>query len=85
MGSEAYEIFLRDFLACRQGRAVFREQMAGIFRWIATHRAFRKYVTETQGVPEGQDPKKPPFEDAEGSVDANSKLEKTKEIPVAVS
>ncbi|MFZ5801528.1 MAG: radical SAM protein [Candidatus Omnitrophota bacterium] len=31
------------------------------FRWIATHRAFREYVIETQGVPEGMDPKTPPF------------------------
>ncbi|MBN1688510.1 MAG: DUF4070 domain-containing protein [Candidatus Omnitrophica bacterium] len=31
------------------------------FRWIATYRAFRKYVIETHGFPEGVDPKKPPF------------------------
>ncbi|MBI4115012.1 MAG: radical SAM protein [Candidatus Omnitrophica bacterium] len=31
------------------------------FRWIATHRAFRKYVTEIHGVPEGVDPESPPF------------------------
>ena len=31
------------------------------FRWIATHRAFRKYIIETQGDPEGMDPQKPPF------------------------
>ena len=54
------------------------------FRWIATHRAFRKYVTETQGVPEGQDPKKPPFEAVEGSVIASSKLMEDKEAPVVM-
>ncbi|MDD5217284.1 MAG: radical SAM protein [Candidatus Omnitrophica bacterium] len=32
------------------------------FRWIATYRAFRKYVIETQGVPEAMDPDHPPFE-----------------------
>ena len=53
------------------------------FRWIATHRAFRKYVTETQGIPEGQDPKKSPFESAEGSMDTSSKFMKSKEVPVA--
>ena len=53
------------------------------FRWIATHRAFRKYVTETQGIPEGQDPKKPPFEDADKFMDAGSKPVKTGEVPVA--
>lgn len=53
------------------------------FRWIATHRAFRKYVIETQGVPEGQDPKKPPFENADGPKGANSKPIMTKEVPVA--
>jgi len=31
------------------------------FRWIATHRAFRKYVTETHGIPEGVNPQEPPF------------------------
>ena len=44
------------------------------FRWIATHRAFRMYVTQTQGVPEGQDPKKPPFEDGNGSLKANAEF-----------
>jgi hypothetical protein len=53
------------------------------FRWIATHRAFRKYVTETQGIPEGQDPKKPPFEDADGSMDASFQLAKAGGVPVA--
>ncbi len=32
------------------------------FRWIATYRSFRKYVTETHGIPEGMDPNVPPFE-----------------------
>ncbi len=32
------------------------------FRWIATYRAFRKYVLETQGVPESVSPDNPPFE-----------------------
>ena len=36
------------------------------FRWIATHRAFRQYVIRTQGVPEGQDPKRPPFQGENG-------------------
>ncbi len=31
------------------------------FRWIATHRAFRKYVVETHGIPEWMDPASPPF------------------------
>ena len=52
------------------------------FRWITTHRAFRQYVTETQGIPEGQDPKKPPFEGADEPKDASSKLMKPKEVPV---
>jgi len=32
------------------------------FRWIATHRAFRQYVMETQGDPEEMDPNSPPFD-----------------------
>jgi hypothetical protein len=33
------------------------------FRWIATHRAFRKYVCQMHGLPEGANPNKPPFVD----------------------
>jgi radical SAM superfamily enzyme YgiQ (UPF0313 family) len=82
---ERMRFFCGTFWRVAKGGPFSVSKWLEFFRWIATHRAFRKYVTETQGVPEGQDPKKPPFEDAEGSVDANSKLEKTKEIPVAVS
>ena len=31
------------------------------FRWIASYRSFRKFVVETQGIPEGMDPNHPPF------------------------
>ncbi|MCB9800230.1 MAG: DUF4070 domain-containing protein [Candidatus Omnitrophica bacterium] len=31
------------------------------FRWIAAYRSFRKYVSETHGVPETADPNSPPF------------------------
>lgn len=31
------------------------------FRWIATHRAFRKFVMENHGLPEAMDPKTPPY------------------------
>ncbi|MGI6241872.1 MAG: radical SAM protein [Candidatus Omnitrophota bacterium] len=48
------------------------------FRWIATHRAFRKYVLETQGDPETMDPNTPPFSSSQhempGKLDT---LEKT--------
>jgi len=34
------------------------------FRWTATYRSFRKYVVETQGLPEDADPDNPPFWEA---------------------
>ncbi len=35
------------------------------FRWIATYRAFRKYVIETHGLPETMDPQNPPFREVQ--------------------
>ena len=50
------------------------------FRWIATHRAFRQYVTQTQGVPEGQDPKRPPFGDVNGVTGAQRPTDKSSDL-----
>ena len=77
--------FTRTFWRVAKGGPFSVSKWLEFFRWISTHRAFRKYVTETQGVPEGQDPKKPPFLDAGGSRDANSTLIKTKESTVVAS
>ena len=55
------------------------------FRWIATHRAFRQYVTETQGIPEGQDPKKPPFEEVGDSEGPKPKSTQTGRFPAGVA
>lgn len=46
------------------------------FRWIATHRAFRDYVIQTQGDPEEMDPEKPPFERENGVVFAEDLSDK---------
>ncbi len=69
-----YYLLTRDFARMRFFVGTFWRVATGgpfsvgkwleFFRWIATHKAFREYVTQTQGVPEGQDPKNPPFEDA---------------------
>ncbi len=44
------------------------------FRWITTYRAFRKYVTETHGIPEGADPANPPFTTANSDMRENLAL-----------
>lgn len=53
--------FLRTFWRVACGGPFSVGKWLEFFRWIATHRAFRKYVTETQGDPEGMNPDQPPF------------------------
>lgn len=53
--------FLRTFRAVAVGSPFSVSKWLEFFRWIATYRAFRKYVMETHGIPEGANPKLPPF------------------------
>jgi len=68
------KFFTGTFWRVAKGGPFSMSKWLEFFRWIATHRAFRMYVTQTQGVPEGQDPKKPPFEDGNGSLKANAEF-----------
>ena len=61
---ERMEFFVKTFLRVAAGGPFSNGKWLEFFRWIATHRAFRKYVIETHGVPEGKDPRHPPFSDA---------------------
>ncbi len=58
---ERRDFFLRSFSQVARGGPYSVGKWLEFFRWIATYRAFRKYVTETHGVPEGHSPSEPPF------------------------
>lgn len=53
--------FLKSFWRVATGGPFSMSKWLEFFRWIATHRAFRKYVLETHGCPESINPEKPPF------------------------
>ncbi|MFA6600140.1 MAG: radical SAM protein [Candidatus Omnitrophota bacterium] len=59
--------FARTFWRTLRGGPFSVGKWLEFFRWIATHRAFRKYVLQTQGDPESVDPKNPPFPSAVAS------------------
>ena len=56
------KFFLRTFSQVAAGGPFSVGKWLEFFRWIATHRAFRKYVMETHGTPEDMDPSVPPFQ-----------------------
>ena len=60
---ERREFFVKTFWRVARGGPFSFGKWLEFFRWIATHRAFRKYVVQTQGIPEGADPSRPPFAD----------------------
>lgn len=62
---ERMRFFLGTFWRVAKGGPFSVGKWLEFFRWIATHKAFREYVTLTQGVPEGQDPQRPPFKNAD--------------------
>ena len=62
LDGERMKFFLRSFWRVATGGPFSMGKWLEFFRWIATHRAFRKYVTETHGIPEGAEPSKPPFD-----------------------
>jgi len=82
---ERMKFFAGTFWRVAKGGPFSVSKWLEFFRWIATHRAFRKYVTETQGVPEGQDPKKPPFEEAGDFEDPKMKSTQIDRSPAAVA
>lgn len=53
--------FTRTFWRVLKGGPFSTGKWLEFFRWIATHRAFRKYVLEIHGIPETVDSSKPPF------------------------
>jgi len=58
---ERMTFFLGTFWSVLTGGPFSMGKWLEFFRWIATHRAFRKYVTEVHGLPEGVHPSRPPF------------------------
>jgi radical SAM superfamily enzyme YgiQ (UPF0313 family) len=58
------QFFIQSFWRVLAGGPFSVGKWLEFFRWIATHRAFRKYVTETHGVPEAMSPENPPFRDS---------------------
>lgn len=58
---ERRSFFIRTFWKVLKGGPFSMGKWLEFFRWIATHRAFRKYVSENHGIPEGADPAEPPF------------------------
>ncbi len=58
---ERMAFFLKTFWRVAVGGPFSFGKWLEFFRWIATHRAFREYVIESHGVPEGRDPYQPPF------------------------
>lgn len=56
------KFFLDTFSKAAQGPFSMGKWLE-YFRWIAAYRSFRKYVVETQGIPELMDPDTPPFKD----------------------
>jgi len=82
---ERRKFFTQTFWRVAKGGPFSVSKWLEFFRWISTHRAFRKYVTETQGIPEGQDPKKPPFEDADGPHETNTGSKNIRKVPAAIA
>ena len=58
---ERMKFFVKTFWRVATGGPFSVGKWLEFFRWIATHRAFRKYVMETHGVPETVNPYQPPF------------------------
>lgn len=71
------DFFLKTFGRVARGGPFSVGKWLEFFRWIATHRAFRKYVMETQGDPESADPAKPPFSDEAVSRELSGTQEET--------
>ncbi len=60
---ERMKFFLKSFWRVATEGPFSNGKWLEFFRWIATHRAFRKYVMEVHGLPEGKNPEQPPFTD----------------------
>ena len=65
---ERVKFFVRSFWRTATGGPFSVGKWLEFFRWIATHRAFRKYVMETHGLPEAMSPDDPPFQDSGSEV-----------------
>lgn len=72
---ERMRFFVQSFWRVASGGPFSVGKWLEFFRWIATHRAFRKYVLETHGLPEGMDPAEPPFPKSVRITSASASLE----------
>ena len=61
--SERRKFFTSAFWSVAKGGPFSMGKWLEFFRWIASYRAFRKYVIETHGVPEVMDPESLPYTD----------------------
>ena len=61
LDSERRHFFVNTFWRVAKGGPFSNGKWLEFFRWIATHKAFREYVIQTQGIPESADPNQPPF------------------------
>ena len=59
--SDRRNFFAKTFWGVLTGSPFSVGKWLEYFRWIATHRAFRKFVIEMHGIPEGVDPSVPPY------------------------
>ncbi len=59
---ERRRFFTRTFKQVASSGPFSTGKWLEFFRWVATYRSFRQYVTKTQGVPETADPRQPIFE-----------------------
>lgn len=67
--AERFRFFIRSFQRTAATGPFSVGKWLEFFRWIATYRAFRQYVSVTHGIPEGAEPETPPFRLFEALVD----------------
>lgn len=72
---ERMKFFVKTFWRVAAGGPFSHGKWLEFFRWIATHRAFRNYVIEAHGVPEGRDPNHPPFTEVPARLDPEPVVE----------
>ena len=58
---ERFRFFIQTFKKVLKNGPFSVGKWLDFFRWMATYRSFRKYVSEVHGIPEGKHPNFPPF------------------------
>jgi len=76
--------FVRSFVRVAAGGPFSVGKWLEFFRWISTHRAFRQYVTKTQGVPEDMHPEHPPFDNVVLDLPVRPRMDAPALVPAQV-